>query len=432
MSATKPPITLAAILDQFREDKRTNRDLGDRFERLMVRFFELDPIYADRFSEVWMWNDWPKKGSVGDVGIDLVAEEARDGRILRDPVQILPAGTHALERGHRFVLHRRRPRSVYLLHHRLDDRQMGQERRGCAQPDQARSPASAFTISNNSPIDWSKFDAHRPDKLALRAKKQLREHQKAALKDVTERAGGGRSRQAHHGLRHGQDLHGPAHRRGYGAGRARAVSGAVAVAAFADRCANGRPSPPTRSTASPSAPTSNIGKTRKKADDDGGDITIHDLAFPATTNAKQLVLQYDALKKLAKKDKPARMTVVFSTYQSIEAVSKAQKAGLPEFDLIICDEAHRTTGVTLDRRGREPVRQGPRRRSFSRASKRLYMTATPRIYGDEAKIKAKQADAELARWTIPRVRRGTAPARFRRGGRQEPAFRLQSAGAGGG
>jgi hypothetical protein len=43
----------------------------------------------------------------------------------------------------------------------------------------------------------------------------------------------------------------------------------------------------------------------------------------------------------------AQTTVVFSTYQSIDAVSQAQKAGLPEFDLIICDEAHRTTGVTL-------------------------------------------------------------------------------------
>ena len=63
----------------------------------------------------------------------------------------------------------------------------------------------------------------------------------------------------------------------------------------------------------------------------------------------RLVAQYDALKASAEKGKgsPAQMTVVFSTYQSIEAVSKAQKAGLPDFDLIICDEAHRTTGVTL-------------------------------------------------------------------------------------
>jgi predicted helicase len=42
-------VTLDTVLDQFRADARSNRDLGDRFERLMVRYLELDPIYADRY-----------------------------------------------------------------------------------------------------------------------------------------------------------------------------------------------------------------------------------------------------------------------------------------------------------------------------------------------------------------------------------------------
>jgi len=78
-SATTSQITLAAILEQFREDARSNRDLGDRFERLIIRFFQLDPIYADRFSDLWMWNEWPDKGNVDDVGIDLVARERATG-----------------------------------------------------------------------------------------------------------------------------------------------------------------------------------------------------------------------------------------------------------------------------------------------------------------------------------------------------------------
>ena len=87
---------------------------------------------------------------------------------------------------------------------------------------------------------------------------------------------------------------------------------------------------------------------QKKDDDDNTEITLHDLAFPATTNSKQLVAQNLALQANSKKATAStQMTVVFSTYQSIDAVAKAQKAGLPEFDLIICDEAHRTTGVTL-------------------------------------------------------------------------------------
>jgi predicted helicase len=139
-----------------------------------------------------------------------------------------------------------------------------------------------------------------------------------------------------------------------------------------------------------------IVKRREKSGDDSAEITIYDLPYPATTNDKQLVAQYSALTKAAtKSDGPPGMVVVFSTYQSIEAVSKAQKAGLPEFDLIICDEAHRTTGVTLsgeDESSFVKIHDS----SFLKGKTRLYMTATPRIYGDDAKSKAKELSAEIA------------------------------------
>ncbi len=74
-----PKQTIHTILDQFREETTSNRELGDRFERLICRYLELDPMYVDRFSSVWMWNEFPKKGNVGDVGIDIVAEERATG-----------------------------------------------------------------------------------------------------------------------------------------------------------------------------------------------------------------------------------------------------------------------------------------------------------------------------------------------------------------
>jgi predicted helicase len=76
---TRDVITLDTILAQFREDARNNRDLGDRFERLIQQFLRIDPLYAELFSEVWLRNEWPKKGQVGDVGIDLVALERATG-----------------------------------------------------------------------------------------------------------------------------------------------------------------------------------------------------------------------------------------------------------------------------------------------------------------------------------------------------------------
>ena len=139
----------------------------------------------------------------------------------------------------------------------------------------------------------------------------------------------------------------------------------------------------------------NIGKKIAKGDDDKGDITTYDLAFPATTSASQIVRQYRAIKNTAtsKPDEP-QMLVVFSTYQSIDAVSEAQKAGLPAFDLIVCDEAHRTTGVTLsgdDESHFVKVHDA----AFLRGKKRVYMTATPRIYSDDTKKQAQDASAEL-------------------------------------
>lgn len=127
--------------------------------------------------------------------------------------------------------------------------------------------------------------------------------------------------------------------------------------------------------------------SRKK--DDEVIISTNDLAFPATTNAKDIA---DAVTK-APHD---RMTVVFSTYHSIDVIAEAQKMhGLPEFDLIVCDEAHRTTGATL---------VGDDESSFVkihsndnvRGAKRIYMTATPRIYGEKAKSKADDENVTLA------------------------------------
>ena len=97
---------------------------------------------------------------------------------------------------------------------------------------------------------------------------------------------------------------------------------------------------------------------------------------------------------------------MFSTYQSIEVIARAQKEiiknGFGEFDLIICDEAHRTTGVSLageDESAFTKVHDN----NFIKAKKRLYMTATPRLYSDDTKSKAAQADAILCSMDDPKL-----------------------------
>jgi predicted helicase len=73
--------TIHDILEEFREDATSNRDLGDKFEQLIVAYLKTDPMYKDRFSNIWMWMEWPKRGNRPDTGIDLVAEEEATGDI---------------------------------------------------------------------------------------------------------------------------------------------------------------------------------------------------------------------------------------------------------------------------------------------------------------------------------------------------------------
>ena len=85
------------------------------------------------------------------------------------------------------------------------------------------------------------------------------------------------------------------------------------------------------------------------------------------------------------------MTVVFSTYQSLERIAEAQDDGAPEFDLIICDEAHRTTGVEGEKGKLSPFTLVHDEERI-RARKRLYTTATPRIYTPASKQRAKDRE----------------------------------------
>jgi len=98
------------------------------------------------------------------------------------------------------------------------------------------------------------------------------------------------------------------------------------------------------------------------------------LTFPATTNSQELLERFEL--------RPDRLNVVFSTYQSLDVVIEAQAKGFPAFDLVICDEAHRTAGVSDKRHA--PEKSGFRKvhdDNFLRAHKRLYMTATPKVFG---------------------------------------------------
>lgn len=127
---------------------------------------------------------------------------------------------------------------------------------------------------------------------------------------------------------------------------------------------------------------SKIGKTKQEEDEAYGRLS--DLPYPATTNPVTIAHRF-------RKHSDA-LNVIFSTYQSIDVIHQAQQNGLFDFDLTICDEAHRTTGV-MDG---ESAFQRVHDQEYLRSDKRLYMTATPRIYGEDAKRKAREGVVPIA------------------------------------
>ena len=118
------------------------------------------------------------------------------------------------------------------------------------------------------------------------------------------------------------------------------------------------------------------------------DANLTELSIPVTTTP-------EVIASALKEHTPNTMTVVFSTYHSLPVIAQAQAEGAAPFDLMICDEAHRTTGV--HKKGKIAVSSWllPHDQEVLQADRRLYMTATPRLYSANVKEKAKERQVAI-------------------------------------
>ncbi|NHB25702.1 restriction endonuclease [Helicobacter pylori] len=132
-----------------------------------------------------------------------------------------------------------------------------------------------------------------------------------------------------------------------------------------------------------------VGKGKKnKNDDDTDDINFSELPLKPSTRLEDILSAYE------KAQKENKRFIIFSTYQSALRIKEAQEVGLGEIDLIICDEAHRTVGAMYSSNERDDKNAFTLCHSDEhiRAKKRLYMTATPKVYSESSKAKAKESD----------------------------------------
>ncbi|WP_082221994.1 DEAD/DEAH box helicase [Helicobacter pylori] len=132
-----------------------------------------------------------------------------------------------------------------------------------------------------------------------------------------------------------------------------------------------------------------VGKSKKNKSDDGiDDINFSELPLKPSTRLEDILSVHE------KAQKENKRFIIFSTYQSALRIQEAQEAGLNEIDLMICDEAHRTVGAMYSSNERDDKNAFTLCHSDEniKAKKRLYMTATPKVYSESSKAKAKESD----------------------------------------
>ena len=382
------------ILAEIRQKSLTEKEKGTDFERLMKLWFLTDPRYSN-LQQVWLWEEFPARKDFGgkDLGIDLVARtEAGDYWAIQckcydEDTQISKGSVDSfLANASRTFLD---PETLQtrdfsnLLWVQTTRKRWGANAEAAIQG--LSKPFNRISLYDLeiSAVDWGKLrEGLYGDDAKLPGKQPL-PHQLTAM-----------SRAYDYFVEQGND-------RGKlimacGTGKTYtslkimeqmtdknalvlflvpsiALLGQTLNAWMADKQEDMRAV----------CVCSDAKASRKMVDADDEDASVIDLAVPATTNTNSI------LRQLKQYDKDNCRIVIFSTYQSIDVVKEAIDRYGREVDLIICDEAHRTTGVVLKDKSESNFTK-IHNNDFIRAKKRLYMTATPRLYSANVKVKAKE------------------------------------------
>ena len=390
-------VAFDSILNKLREMTHNTVEQGRAFEDLCEFYFARDPLHTSGFAKVQRYADWAReRGLLGqDTGVDLVATlrnaPAGAPQFCAIQCKFFMEGTPINRKGiDSFLV--KSATADFARRIIVDTTGQPFGKNMLETLERQEKPVQRIGLNHlrNSRIDWEAFlkigaIRNRPAKSPL-------PHQKQAIKDVLagfEKADRGKMLMACATGKTYTALKIAERRAGYG-GRVLFLAPSLALVSQAIRDWCNDASQPLLCYAVCSDST--VGKT--EAEKEVGWFSPSDLEIPASTSARALANAIAAGKKQHREN----MVVVFATYHSVQRVIDAQhKHGLGEFDLVVCDEAHRTTGLVEESKEQSEFVKVHNAKQL-RAKKRLYMTATPRIYSEGVKSKAKEKRAEL--WSM--------------------------------
>ena len=380
-----------STLNYIRERATSEYRKGELFERLMLTYLSEDPDYKAQFSEVYLYKQWAAQRTdfdANDIGIDLVAKErhggycaiqckcyAEDTRISKPALDSFISASASELFTSRLIVD--------------TGGEWGPNALRTIDPIKDKLRIIRYSDLESSPFDWPDLSLQDPEQLTYKQRRfHLKDHQKEAFDDVI------------NGFK--------ADDRGKlimacGTGKTfTALRIAEAIAGTAGRVLYLVPSIGLLSQAmrewseQRGIDHSYVGIcSDTHAGSTSEDASIQELKIPVTTDPS-------SISHTLQNPDSDKMTAVFCTYQSLPLIEKAQADGAPPFDVIFCDEAHRTTGVEAPGDKTSPfvlVHDADR----IRANKRLYMTATPRLYTEGAKTKAARHDTEVFSMDEPEI-----------------------------
>ncbi len=366
---------------------------GSWFEKVSKRFLK-EHDSADEYESIDLWNDWKLRGKEGDRGIDMVITTASKEYIAvqckfhQDSVSYndlssfftkLQSGVGEIGFKKGIIIS-----TSNLSSNALEEIEQIRKSKGI---DIVEISEEDFIYSQ---IDWEKFDPTQTQgELPLCDKKKPRPHQIEAIKATKEY------------------FSDPKNTRGKlimacGTGKTYTslkimesldpkitlfLAPSIALLSQTFREYAQEKSEPFY--ASIVCSDDKVGKGKKnKNDDDTDDINFSELPKKPSTRLEDILSVYEQAQKENKR------FIIFSTYQSALRIKEAQEAGLGGIDLIICDEAHRTVGAMYSSNERDDKNAFTLCHSDGniQAKKRLYMTATPKVYSESSKAKAKESD----------------------------------------
>ena len=379
-------MTFDNLISQINEVAETQRDRGTYFEYLVKAYLKNEPTYQNEFTNVWLLSEVPEEFGIpkADIGVDLVAEKTT-GELVAVQAKFY---NHAIQKSNIDSFLSELGKDYYesgIIVASTDKWGKNAEKALADRSDVIRIGLSDL---KHSQIDWERFSFDKPDSVVIKKKKTPRYYQREVIKSALEHfkendrgqlvmaPGTGKTFTS---LKVTEALAKESNKEQY------VVLYLVPSIQLLTQTLRGWNND-TEMTMSSMAVTSdrNASRSSVKQDESNFVVKASDIGYPATTSAKKVVENYQELMTYPKKE----LLVVFSTYQSIDVLGKAQKNGFPEFDLIIGDEAHRTTGAKA---------LGEEASVFTKVhsdlnvkgKKRLYQTATPKLYGMDAKKKAK-------------------------------------------